>query len=431
MKIAVFGNNLNAGYNLVKYLRAAGVEAILLLPDYQYQQEYQQWWTEQPIKEDWIVRFADPQRHLYAPGRLLDQSEIRSIYAVAQRFDALLMAEYGPALFSELEGVIKIFISYGADLQILPFMIRTHLSPIPLFANSLNRLRAGHWLAPLGAIRHFAKYYLPYRNYQERQRRGLQQSERLILAPYQLTLVAELGLEAARAIFIPALPDPQIYEEVDPKLTADLKSKYRDVDILFFHPTRQFYLKLNANSYLKDNDKLLYGFARYIETTHRRVQLVLVEKGRAQDIANSKRLVGELGIAPYTEWIPELPNKMMRSYYLLDQVVICDQYSPRLATLGSIGRETSYFGRPLITAFDPELNRRWYEDDQPAHILPATSADEICRAMTVIDSFGRDDFQNLAAAAHAWFARQLSPNHLIERYIELVEQVMGQNIPSA
>jgi hypothetical protein len=171
---------------------------------------------------------------------------------------------------------------------------------------------------------------------------------------------------------------------------------------------------------MKDNDKLLHGFAAFMRQTRVRARLVLFEKGRPQDIENSKQLIQELHISEYVDWWPELPNKVLRVFYCLPQVVVCDQYNPHLAGLGNIGREASYWGCPLVTAFNADWNRPLYGSDMPPHVMGAQTAEEIALALQRLALMDAQERTQAATAGKAWFRRQLHAETLIPRLINVI-----------
>ena len=149
-----------------------------------------------------------------------------------------------------------------------------------------------------------------------------------------------------------------------------------------------------------------------------------MRKGREHDIRQSEKLVRELGIGDAVEWLPEMPNKALRAYYTLPRVVVCDQFSPHLAVLGNIGREASYFGRPLITAFRP-WNRLRYGDDLPEHVLPAQTADQILDAMRTLAGMTDEERTSLSGAATAWFARNHAEKSTLGKWTDMIASCAG------
>jgi len=413
MRVAFYGNNLNQGYFFVKGLVELGIEAQLLLPNYSYAQESHGWWLNQAPDEGLIYRIRD-RFNLGVEEPLIANPHIQSLYDHVRKFDLLIMMEDGPGVFSELNGVKKIFLSQGSDLQILPFLLRYHdAEPFSL------RSRWRRKFDP-----EFRKRYelgAPYwERAQERQRLGIRQCSWMLCSPHQRSLARMLRFPMKNIRHLPIPMYSTYLGEVDQTESAKLESEYRDFDILFLHPTRQFYLRLSNDIYLKDNDKLIYGYARYLKDAKKKSLLILVEKGRTEDIEATKKLIQTLKIGSHVRWVPEIPNKELRSYLSLIKTIVCDQFSPNLATMGNIGRESAYYGAPLITAFKP-YNRLVFGKDIPPHVEPAMTQRQIAKRMLKMEKLSVEEISVRRSIAHSWYARNCDYRSVLPRYIELFD----------
>ena len=424
MNVAFYGNNLNFGYFFVRMLRRAGLRATLICPDYRYEQERHDWWTDDALRSEWV--YPVPSVPIGRPVPLRWLSVVRKLYGDFRSHDVLILAEEGPAVFSELrEGPAKVFLALGFDLTHLPFYLRHYLSVAAgarFYAGHLKWAARGDARALYEILRSFDRFprELPRRAMiQKRQRIGLRQCDRIVCGPHHAELLGRAGLDRDKVRFLPLPMDTDVLADVDGRLAGRLEEQYADCDLVFFHPTRHYFLREDSDVFLKGNDKLLYAFARFIRRTEKRVKLLLVRKGREHDIREAGRLIAELDMEHAVEWLPEMPNKKLRAYYTLRRVVVCDQYSPRLAVLGNIGREASYFGRPLITAFRP-WNRLRYGDDVPEHVFAAETADDILEAMEAVAALTPDEREDLRRAACAWFGRNHAQESVLEGWIDLI-----------
>lgn len=414
-KVAFYGNNLNVGYRFVRYLNQAGWDAHLYCIHYPNQQERHEWWSNEPQQEELITYVPD--FTLGRIRRLTRTPEIRALYDELRRFDVLIMAETGPALFSELLDVPKIFFAFGADLQLLPFLLYRKAGLAGRIWRSLRGPRAA-WLE-FWELVGFAQL-------QRRQRAGIRQARKLILSTHQLPLAEQLGIARERVELALNIPmDPHLLMDVPTADVQRLHARFSGFDKVFLHPTRHMYLRLDGDVYLKDNDKLLRAFARFVRKSHLRVRLLLVRKGRREDIAESERLVAELGLADHVEWFPEMSNRTLRAFYSLDNVVICDQFNPNIAMLGNIGREASFYGRPLITAFGYH-NMAAYAHDWPPHVFAADSEDAIEAALHTAAALDDAAQAALAQRTREWFDRNLSEQALMPKYMQLIEKVVAE-----
>lgn len=416
-KIAFYGNNLNQGYNFTELFANAGQQATLLLHDYYFNQEQTAWWqdsvnTSLIKKFDFHDAFTATEDFDVTSQQLPRLRDLHD-YVKKEKFDAIFMMEDGPAVFAGVEGPRKIFLSAGYDLQVIPFFLQ-RLCPwyktVKMFCNARNERREEYF-----RTRKF------YRKFQERQRSGIHQCHAVVCSPHQYNLLETLKYPSQSIHSIPFPIKEDIYGQQDSVWLEMLKDKYKDTDILFFHPTRQLYLNLDSNIYLKDNDKLIHAFSEYAKATNKKVRLAAVDKGRQEDLAHSKQLVRKLNIEHLVEWLPEMSNIQLRGYYALDNVIVCDQYSPSLAILGNIGREASWYGRLIITAYK-SWNTYYFGADNPPHVFPAITTGEIISAMQSIEQLSAEDKSSRSHLGQKWGRRNFGTDQVIPRFLSLITQ---------
>lgn len=416
-KIAFYGNNLNQGYNFTELFASAGHEAKLLLHDYYFKQEQAGWWqdsvnTKLIHKFDFYDAFTGAE-DFDVRSEELPRLSVLYDYVKKEKFDAIFMMEDGPAVFAGLQGPKKIFISAGYDLQVIPFFLQRLC---PWYKTALNLFGYRN-----ERREEYFKTRRFYRGFQERQRAGISECHAVVCSPHQYNLLRTLKYPAQSTHSIPFPVKNDVYSQQDSLWLDSLRDKYKEIDILFFHPTRQFYLKLDRNIYLKDNDKLIYAFAEFAKYTKKRVRLAAVDKGRKEDIAHSKELVRKLNIEHLVEWLPEMSNIQLRSYYALDNVVVCDQYSPSLAIFGSIGREASWYGRLIITAYK-SWNTHYFGLDDPPHVFPAITTGEIISAMQRVEQLSAEDKSSRSNLGQQWGRRNFGTDQVIPRFLKLITQ---------
>jgi glycosyltransferase involved in cell wall biosynthesis len=432
IRIGIYGNNLNQGYFLAGLFRRQGVQAKVLLPAYAHAQDTHEWWSGEALDESLIVRLsAMPVPG--APGPLLSQPVIREMYAAASDFDVLILREEGPALFSEFAQPAKVFASQGADLQLWPWWLKTHFSPTALFWEAASNWRFPYestFFHKVGSIAlsgmRRARSMPDLARRQQRQRAGIAQCGRAIIFPYQRYLLDALSYPAERVRCIP-LPNtpPQDLDDHVAGLPDRLPVACREAEILFVHPARMFFLPRDGNCFLKDNDKLIRGFADFLRGYAGNVQLVLFEKGLAEDLHVARRLVRELGIADRVVWLPELSNRELRSVLSHPRTVVCDQYSPFVNTLGNLGRESVYFGRPLITSYDGEDDPMY--SCHPPNIFFANSVATVADAMRQVAALSEGDLQALVQTCATWYRLNLDPLENARRYLDVCIEAMVSN----
>ncbi|HBP16426.1 MAG TPA: hypothetical protein DEA08_01360 [Planctomycetes bacterium] len=411
MKVAIYGNNLNMGYFLARALREHGAQPKLLQLEYPAAQDRHSWWTEAAPDPELVIRLGFPRQQRASLRPLAWNARLRELWRRVADFDALILSEDGPAIFSGLRGgPVKVLLPFGSDLLELPFELEQLGRPSEVLRRHVGDFVRGDLRAPKRLGSSVVRRAIG----QVRTRRGLRQCDGFLVGTGQLIeVLASLGLDHYPRHAFPFPMDTSVLEEEDPQLDAALRERFADVDLVFLHPARWLFLRLDALPYLKENDKLLRGFARFARSTSAKVRLLLIEKGRPEDLARARELVVELGLTPFVEWLPELPNRELRAYYRLDKVVVCDQFSPKLAHMGNAGREASYYGRPLITAWSSEWAAPIYGADLPAHVFAATSDAEVQVACARLAECTPQERAAIGAAGREWFAR----HHLAESSI--------------
>lgn len=423
MKIAIYGNNLNMGYFLALWLRELGHDSKVFLHPYEFPQEYHFWWSDAPLKGEALHLI--PSLNVYQP-RLVDDPSIRAVYREAERCDALLLAEDGPAIFSELESVPRALVSWGSDIQNYPFAVEQHfgwslLRDAP--ARWWNLLTTGRVLGPVHDAVSQWRMRTILRRLERRQRRGLDQCGRLIIAPYQRPLAARLEIPSDRLRFFPPPMDAGTLTHCDFGAAAGIADALADCDLVLLHPTRQFFLPLNGDPFLKCNDRLIRAYAEFVSRSDCRSKLVLVRKGRAQDLDEAGRLIERLGIAAHVLWIDELTNKALRALYALPNVVVCDQFSENLPSLGNIGREAVFFGCPLITSYEPDNSLMM--GSPPPNVFPAQKDHEILSALERVAGLSRQAREEMRDSCREYFLDHYHYSAALQKYLGVLDETIA------
>lgn len=430
LRVAIYGNNLDTGYRLVRFLRAHGIAAKLFCRRYHYDQDVHRWWDDEAPDPE-LAEFL--QLDDFPAGTLKPMRRVPAIadlYRKAAAYDVLILSEDGPAIFSAMNGVPRLFLSYGADLQVLPVLIGTQWT-VAQSARALIEAWAGKISNPRWSAFGRARTQLVSELHslvrlgmtQARQRAGIADADRVVCFPYQKAHAAALGVPEHR--FVTDLPIPMDAELLSTCKPAGIEAMLERLSgyrLVFFHPTRQFYLPIHGTRFLKGNDRLIRAFARFArKRAPHGSRLVLVRKGQAQDIAESERLIRGLGIEGLCEWVPEMENKQLRAVMALPNVVVCDQFDERIAAIGNIGRESCFFGRILITALS-ELNATAFTT-LPPNLVSATTEDDITTALETVYDLPEARRAELCASAKAWFSEHLDWRRVVPRYVDLLQDM--------
>lgn len=430
MRVAVYGNMLNMGYFMTKLLVGQGVDACYFFDDSPIAQNHPNWFLKDAKDPPWMRRFPALQDYPYQPQPLTSVPDIARLYEEVSRFDVLLYCSDGPAIFSELQGIPRVLWALGFDLQNLPLMVEN------LYWAELRRQWSVDWQYVFKG--HPGRLLLMLRKLldsrlvvssrlhlvQQRQRMGLQQCCRFIIYPYQEPYLRRLQLDARRSVYIPALIDTSACSQVEQADVQAIEQEFRDVDMLLVHPTRMLYLKLDDDGFAKDNHKLVEGYAQFLKQTRLRTKLVMIRKGRAQDLEHMQGLVRRLGLEDAVVWKDEMPSRVLRAWYQIDKAVICDQFGTD--GIGSIGREASFAGRPLVSAWT-DASLPLFRHERPPHLLPAMSSEAVYQALRKLEATWPDRQRLYSEPAKLWFERQQSDRALMPRYIEVLRDALAES----
>jgi glycosyltransferase involved in cell wall biosynthesis len=431
MKIHLYGNVLNNGYNLALLLRKSGKDVTLFLDQSSPNAQDYPWWEDTTLGPerlpDWIKYYAFSPRWA-APGR-----RERQLFAAFGKADVALVCGWGPILAAKA-GIPFVFYSYGEDLN---------LADTAFGLGKIIRLVL-RGKSPRGIRKYLTIGLL--------QRRYLREAEFIAIGmTYQLTHLRALGLESKMARIRLAW-DPSRY---DMKPDEELAARYGRFDRVFFMIARHTWSSLTRD--LKGNDKFIRAFAAFVRERPGNLRLVLIDKGH--DTGRSRALIRELGIESYVEWVPEMNRDGIRAYLSLPNVVVVDQFwhdqwyriyrqdaaSPAvheflagdrrhptvtlknhdlaLIGFGSASVEALSAGRPLITTF---FEHPFYDGAEPP-IFAAFSETEILDALRRLDGMSADDLAAMSADARAFVARYHAWENVLPLYTSLLEETVRRH----
>jgi glycosyltransferase involved in cell wall biosynthesis len=199
------------------------------------------------------------------------------------------------------------------------------------------------------------------------------------------------GIE--RYSFCPHPVDDRMFRPGDEgALRAELLDRHHASHLLFA-PARQ-------NWRLKGNDKLLRAFARI---RRRGVAAALLVPAWGQEIARSRALARDLGIAPHVAWLAPMPEPLLAAHYRAADLVF-DQF--QLGVFGLITPKAMACGVPVLTSYDPRHHAWCFAEDPP--LVACSSDPEIFEAATrLLRDPGRR--REIGAASHAWVDAHHSP----------------------
>lgn len=394
--IGIVGNNLNGALMAADGLARRGVDATAFGFSSDHPQDQAGWiGLERPAR----LRIAGKRPEAGLPW--VGQNAVRrcELHQAVSECTALVLREDAPSLFLG-DPRPKVFWSQGADLQVRPFLVSNALHGLgSTVSDDLNGF---------GDIRKIARQAIrlalaPQR--QVRQRRGLMEATQLWISPYQIPLVESLRLRLDR---VRLMPNPVGPRPSTPLLERELFLIHAIDQLprpIFFHPTRVNFLRDDGDVFKKDNDKLLRAFREYCHGGGSGT-LVLCRKGRPSDLTALGSMLERFNLNGRTRWIPESRGVAIRRVMELDGVVVLDQFSPRLPSLGSIGREAGVAGAPLVTSYDSQEDAMYASS--PPFVFPSNSEATILEHLWQLASWRQGDFESLASISAAWCRDNIS-----------------------
>lgn len=204
-----------------------------------------------------------------------------------------------------------------------------------------------------------------------------------------LPSVERMGLDPARVVCLPhAFDDRKLmkFRADNPQLQPPAGPA------IFFSPTRHHWQD-KSGSWTKGNDVLLRA-AGMVAGEGLDFRLHLVEWG--QEVAASKALIAELGIADKVLWLPTMQKAELWAAYCTAHAVV-DQFS--LPALGGVGFEAMALGRRLITAIDDAQLAQFF-----GQAPPCLSASTVAQCATQLRAVIADsaDMAGRGVAAAGW-----------------------------
>lgn len=173
------------------------------------------------------------------------------------------------------------------------------------------------------------------------------------------------------------------------------------------------------SSDIKNNDRLIRAFAKFIKQTNfAKPILILFEYG--PDVENSKSLIRELGIEAQVHWMNIMPRKEILN--LLEYVHLgADQFLKGLCGIGGVVLEFFAKGVPVLTYGNGGIqNKKSFYHNAP--IIEVLTETEILSALLEYEQ-DPQKYQALSKASLDWFNKKVGVN-LVKNYLALFETLV-------
>ena len=211
----------------------------------------------------------------------------------------------------------------------------------------------------------------------------------------------EKGFDQESIVYTPFAIDTSLYKKID------VPPMFEGHSPIFFSASRHSWI-------YKGNDRLIIAFHKYLRQNSK---ALLMMTGWGQDLARSKQLVHTLGIGQNVKWLPVVSKKTLVKYFNASDAVF-DQFV--YPAFGTLALEAMACQKPVVSYADTSLWEKVHGSVPP--MLNASSADEICKAMTQLEDEAVRERHG--SEARSWIERTCEAT-IVAR---LQEQVYGEII---
>jgi glycosyltransferase involved in cell wall biosynthesis len=184
---------------------------------------------------------------------------------------------------------------------------------------------------------------------------------------------------------------------------------------VFLAPARHHWVS-GHSSWRKGNDIIIIA-ARRLADRGLRFRITFVDWG--QEVSESRRLIGELGIEDYFEWVKPVSKPVFWPRYMRAVGVIDQFVAP---ALGGIALEALALGRPLLTHLDFEATKLFFTEPPP--IFNVSSVETLAEAMATLiaDPY---DAAGIGNAGQVWMLREHSVERQLAAQLEVYQQLLA------
>ncbi len=412
MKVYLYGNTLNCGYDLTKILRQKGIDAELFLDRSSPLEQDFPWWDDKSLSPDnlpaWVHYYPIFPNFIYPTGQTKQMIEDFS------KGDVALVCSYGPIIAMKSK-IPFVFYSVGSDLNMIDFkddfkalLFNTYSLKLKI-KKFIKILTFGRMQAK--ALKSAADRIICYMGYQYR--------------PF----IINHGLQDKTV----KLTYPKDIVNYTTGVDDELSNQYKQYDFVFFMVARQSWKSVWND--MKGNDKFIRSFARFVKEKSPNVLLLMANKGI--DLAASKALVKELDIEAYVEWVDNMPRYQLKKYQAMPNIVMVDSFwhdkwyeryagdRNDMRTGFGLGAVESLSSKSLlITSFN---DQEFYNGETPP-ILNAFSEEEIYNCLLQLGKMSSEEINRMKQAGYDFIFKWNEQNHVIETHIAILKEVYEKTV---
>jgi glycosyltransferase involved in cell wall biosynthesis len=236
-------------------------------------------------------------------------------------------------------------------------------------------------------------------------RRGYMKARAVLVTNPDTFYIFDKLAYVKRTLFMPFVIDLEIYRP----MRTTVRNGF-DCDLLLFAPSRQIWHE-------KGNDKLLRGFAQFLQG--RKIKSLLIITDWGPDAQRSKRLAEELGISRYVRWLKPVHKRELVQYYNAADVIL-DQFV--LGSYGTAAPEAMACEKPVIMYYSKPAFTRSFGKHPP--LLNAYTPDEIAEHLDECSS--RPYRKEIGRKSREWVAEQHNWRLVVERHKRIYSFVVGE-----
>jgi len=283
MKVGIIGNMNNMYFSLTRYLLDLGYDCDQLIFDYEPAHFHPSSDSDnaQSISHCKLLSWGDPGRFLH-----LDFKQIKKDL---EPYHFLIGSGPAPAFVNRIGRKLDIFIPYGDDLYSLPFFRIVHPIRTPAYLavayHQMKGIRATPYIIFDKTNERFEKIFSKLR-YQGKR----------IFSPPPLLYHEEYTSEKMRN-----------NEKDNPHVMTMRKLRAKN-DIVIVQHIRQLWKKHGDIWSNKGNDKLIKGFAAFINL-HPEVKATLILFEYGTDVNHTRNLIDQLGVQEHVVWFSKMSRK--------------------------------------------------------------------------------------------------------------------------
>ena len=256
----------------------------------------------------------------------------KKIINIVNSYDYIIGHNYALALCSISGRNLDLLITHGGDLR--------NLSKIRYIFNSLGSIKSL-------LVKPFQLWLTLH------QKRGHKSVRYLITNYWDPNVLSSEDLKSTSGKLIQYLTPPYIRRSHIEKIGNSTKvcKSISQYELKVLCHARHEWSTNEIKPSNKGQDKLLKGWSKFIKETNVNGVLILLEYGK--DVAQTKELIGELGIEENVMWLPK--QKRQDVFDLINSVDLCAAEMNVSVDQNSVHQEILLMGKPLLTYKDEDV----------------------------------------------------------------------------